>query len=83
MQFQVFLMNKFQMEPKQVLPLRVRVNQDVMQMKGYFTHSRAPNEELHYQMRFSFMLGTRICFSKKSFYNFFLVYHHFHLINFF
>ena len=39
--------------PKQVLPLRVRVDLGVMRMKSYFTLFRAPELVPHLQIQFS------------------------------
>ena len=40
---------------KQVLPLRIRVNVEVMAFKEYFILSRSPELEPHHQMQFSVM----------------------------
>ena len=46
------------MVPKQVLPLRVRVDLGVMAIKGYATHPRSPQLEPHYQMQFRIIPRT-------------------------
>ena len=54
------------MEPKQILPLQVRVNLGFMPMKGYYTLLRPPELEPHYQMQFSVILRTPL-FGMESF----------------
>ena len=46
------------MGPKEVLPLRVRVELEVTVIKGYSTLPRSPQIEPHYQLEFSVMPRT-------------------------
>ena len=55
------------MEPKQVLPLRVRVNRWLIAMNEYSMFSIAPEKEPHHQMQFNVISKTHL-FCVEEFY---------------